>query len=113
MTDRILAADLLTSVLPHQSLPREDIVEGAPTAGFVELGRLGGAEVGVWEMTEGTATDTEADEIFIVLSGHGAVAFADGSSIDVGPGSVVRLHAGERTVWTITKRLRKVYVAVT
>jgi uncharacterized cupin superfamily protein len=38
------------------------------------------------------------------------VQFEDGSALAVGPGTVVRLHAGDRTVWRVTQALRKVYV---
>ena len=54
--------------------------------------------------------DTEVDEIFVVLSGSGAVTFEDGSQIDLKPGVVVQLRAGDRTRWTIREPLRKVYV---
>jgi uncharacterized cupin superfamily protein len=67
--------------------------------------------VAIWEMTEGVAHDTEVEELFVVLSGTGSVAFEDGEVIDLHPGSVVRLRAGERTTWTITQTLRKVYIA--
>ena len=56
-------------------------------------------------------TDTEADELFVVLSGAGSVRFADDSVVVLGPGSLVRLAEGERTEWTITETLRKVYLA--
>jgi uncharacterized cupin superfamily protein len=68
--------------------------------------------VGLWEAGPGTDTDTEADEIFLVLSGAGTVTFdADGSAIDLRPGVLVRLHAGDRTTWTIIERLRKLWLA--
>ena len=47
----------------------------------------------------------------MVLSGDGTVRFADGSSVELRPGVVVRLHAGERTEWEIRSTLRKIYVA--
>jgi uncharacterized cupin superfamily protein len=31
--------------------------------------------------------------------------------MDLAPGSVARLTAGERTVWTVTETIRKVYIA--
>ena len=62
-------------------------------------------------MSEGVARDTEVDEVFVVLAGSGEVAFADGTTVALRPGVAVRLHAGERTTWTVTERLRKLYVA--
>lgn len=63
-------------------------------------------------MTPGTATDTEAEEVFVVLSGKARIVFLDdGSTLDVAAGDVVRLRAGQRTSWTVTETLRKVYFA--
>lgn len=98
--------------LEHEALAPETVRAGAPTTGLHELGRFHGVEVGVWEMTAGTATDVEADEIFVVLSGRGTVEIVSPrpESFEVGPGSIVRLDAGMHTVWTITETLRKVYL---
>jgi uncharacterized cupin superfamily protein len=75
------------------------------------LTALGDARVGLWEMAPGVDHDTEADEVFIVLSGRGRIDFEDGSTVDLAPGVCVRLYAGDRTTWTVTESLRKVYVA--
>jgi len=100
-------------VLAHEPLPADEVLAGAPTTAVHELATLGGIEVGIWEMTPGTATDTEADEVFVVLSGRATIAFASSGlpDLEVGPGSVVRLAEGMRTTWTVTETLRKVYVA--
>jgi uncharacterized protein len=87
------------------------IVEGAPEAGSRALAAVAGVEVGVWEMTPGTATDVESDEVFVVLSGSATVSFHDGELIHLRPGSVVRLRAGDRTTWVVHETLRKIYVA--
>ena len=52
----------------------------------------------------------EKDEAFVVLAGEGTVTFADGEVVELAPGSLVRLHAGESTLWEIRSTLRKVYV---
>lgn len=98
--------------LAHAPLPASDVVSGSPTTATHTLGEIGGVEIGVWEMTPGAASDTEADEVFVVLSGHARIDFTDPAlpSIEVGPGSLVRLAEGMRTVWTVTETLRKVYV---
>lgn len=98
--------------LAHEALPADSVLAGAPTNGILELGVFEGVELGVWEMTAGVATDTEADEVFIVLSGRARIDFAEPPlpSIEVGPGSVVRLAEGMRTTWTVTETLRKVYL---
>lgn len=111
--DLFTGVDALAVSVEHEALSAEAVVEGAPRAGVYELGTFGGTEIGVWEMTPGIATDTEADEIFVVLAGRAQIAFLDPAreAIHVGPGSVVRLMAGMRTEWTVTETLRKVYVA--
>ncbi|MGA8047512.1 MAG: cupin domain-containing protein [Dermatophilaceae bacterium] len=106
---RLLATDSITGPLDHE--PAEQVVRGSPTTGVRVLGEVGGVEVGVWEITAGTVRDTEVDEIFVVLSGAGRVYFEDGDCIDLSPGVAVRLLAGERTTWTITSTLRKVWIA--
>ena len=111
MSQRLLSPDLLSFPLEHEPLPPDDVVSGAPTAGVATLAAVGGSEVGVWEMTEGTARDTEVDEVFVVLSGAGTVEFEDGERVPLEPGAAVRLRAGERTTWTVTAPLRKVWLA--
>lgn len=105
---RVLCHDVTTLDLTHE--PAEQVVSGAPTTGVHTLGAVGDVEVGVWELTEGTVRDTEVDEVFVVLSGAGTVEFEDGSRIDLSPGLAVRLHQGDRTTWTITSTLRKIWV---
>jgi len=111
MSRRLLTPDVATAPLEHAALPPGDVVSGTPSAAALTLDTVGGAEVGIWEMTEGTARDTEVDEVFVVLSGRGYVTFADGERITLLPGVAVRLRAGEHTEWTVTERVRKVWVA--
>ena len=68
--------------------------------------------IGVWEHTPGVSTDVEADEVFVVLSGSATVSFDDPAlePIELRAGSVARLTAGMRTVWTVRETLRKVYI---
>ena len=100
-------------VLAHAPLPSDEVVAGSPTTAIAVLDDTGDREIGIWEMTPGTATDTEADELFVVLSGRATIAFDEPSLplLEVGPGSVVRLAEGMRTTWTVTETLRKVYIA--
>lgn len=72
----------------------------------------GTVEHGIWELTPGTVTDVEADELFVVLSGSATIAFEDGPVLEVGAGDVVKLPEGARTVWTVHETLRKVYAVV-
>jgi len=79
------------AALDLDDLPLEpgSTVAGTPRAGLATLHELGEVEIGVWELTEGTVTDTEADEVFVVVSGTGSVTFADGERIELAPGALV------------------------
>jgi len=98
--------------LALEDVPAAQRIAGAPRTGVKRLGEFGGVGLGVWEMTPGTMSDTEVDEIFVVLSGAGTIKFEDGASLSVEPGDIVRLHAGQRTVWTVTQTLRKMYLTL-
>lgn len=111
MVNRLLCGNARTEPLEHEPVAPADVVAGEPSSAATGLGVVGRAEVGLWEVTEGTVRDVEVDEIFVVLSGEGSVTFEDGTVLDLGPGTVVRLHEGERTEWEIRSTLRKVYVA--
>ncbi|MBM6398856.1 cupin domain-containing protein [Phycicoccus sonneratiae] len=111
MTQRLLADDVTRLPLDHEPLPGDEVEDGSPTAAVRTLDTLGGVEVGVWEMTVGTARDTEVDEVFVVVAGSGTVEFEDGERLRLGPGTVVRLRAGDRTRWLVDEPLRKVWVA--
>ncbi|MFB7894038.1 cupin domain-containing protein [Microbacterium sp. NPDC056044] len=108
-----LVTDAASLVLEVEPVPAEQVVEGSPATGFADLGTFGGVELGVWEHTPGTSTDVETDEVFVVLSGSATVSFDDPAlePIELRPGSVTRLTAGMRTVWTVRETLRKVYIA--
>ncbi|GAB4010038.1 cupin domain-containing protein [Nocardioides ultimimeridianus] len=101
--------DAAAMTVPHDGAL--DVVAGSPTSGAVALGRFGEVEIGIWEITPGIVRDVEADEVFVVLAGEGEVRFPGGETIELRPGSVVRLYAGERTEWEIRSTLRKVYLA--
>ncbi len=104
----VSASTLELSLEPYEAA---EVIDGSPFVGAAELGHLGGVEIGVWEMTVGSARDTEVDEVFVVLSGTASVHFVDDdTTIAVTAGDVVRLREGQRTVWTITQTLRKIYL---
>ena len=96
----------------HEPVAADQVVAGSPTVGTVVLDDSDGAEIGVWEMTPGTATDTEIDEVFIVIAGRATVEIRGAlpTIIELAPGAVVRLAAGMRTTWTVHETLRKVYI---
>ncbi|MGU3497897.1 cupin domain-containing protein [Mycobacterium sp. C31M] len=97
--------------LTHEPVPAEQSVTGDPSTAASALTEFGGLEIGVWEMSVGTMTDVEADEVFVVLSGAATVEFADGSAtLHLKAGDVGRLAAGAQTTWTVTETLRKIYL---
>ena len=104
-----VTSDVFTLPLDHE--PAGQVVEGEPRTATHVLGEINGTEVGIWELTEGVVRDTEVEESFVVLTGSGRVAFEDGTTIHLSPGRCVRLREGQRTVWTITETLRKIYIA--
>ena len=97
--------------IEHEAVASDQVVKGDPHTGLATLGRFGGLEVGVWEMTPGVMRDVEADEVFVVISGAARVEFADGTPpLTLKPGDVVRLAEGAETVWRVSETLRKVYL---
>lgn len=99
--------------LTLEDVPSAQRVAGSPRTGAAGLGEFGGVRLGVWEMTPGAMRDVEIDEIFIVLTGAATVTFEDGTAtMYLKPGDIARLHAGQRTVWTVSETLRKVYLAL-
>lgn len=108
-SDRIIDAASLP--LEALELDASQVVTGTPSTAAAEVFTIGGVEVGVWEHTPGVSTDVETDEVFVVLSGDATVHLPGGESVEIGPGSVVRLHAGEATRWEVRATVRKVYLA--
>ncbi len=99
--------------LSHDPVEGWQKVSGEPTTAALGLGAFAGAEFGLWEMSAGSMLDVEADEVFLVISGTATVEFLEPElpSIDLEPGSIVRLGEGMRTRWTVTGApLRKLYL---
>jgi uncharacterized cupin superfamily protein len=107
--EEISASRLLSADVHQERLVSDGVSEHLATASRTLLEAE--VEVGLWEAGPGTDTDLEVNEVFLVLSGAGTVTFDDGSTIDLRPGVLVRLRAGDRTRWEITERLRKLYLA--
>ena len=101
--------------LPLQPLPlaAETILEGQPQTfhASLETSPDGRARMGVWEITPGTVSDVEAEEMFVVLKGSARVSIEGGPTLDLAPGCVGFLRAGDRTIWRVSETLRKVYVS--
>jgi uncharacterized cupin superfamily protein len=102
--------NVFEAALEPYDLEPGDVVDGTPRTAELGVTSIGAVAVGIWEITPGTVSDVEKDEAFVVLAGEGTVTFADGEVVELAPGSLVRLHAGESTVWAIRSTLRKIYV---
>ena len=105
-----MIADAAALALVHEPVDASQVVAGSPTTGIHEIDEA----TGVWEMSPGAMSDVEVDELFVVVSGAATVEFIDPAlpSVELRPGSVVRLEAGMGTVWTVRETLRKVYIAL-
>ncbi|KAB1663891.1 cupin domain-containing protein [Pseudoclavibacter sp. CFCC 13611] len=102
-----------SQTIHHSPVPVAQIVSGAPTTGARPVGELGELSVGIWEMSEGCMSDVEQDEFFVVVSGTARVEFLQphGETVELRPGSLMRLGAGMQTRWTVLEGpLRKVYL---
>lgn len=107
--------DVATLDLRHEAVAPDQNGGDNPTTGSVAFGTIGGADFGVWEMSTGTMYDVEAEEIFVITAGRGTAViapFGDAAeqSVELFPGSLMRLSEGMQTTWTVTETLRKVYV---
>lgn len=112
MLDLALKTSAASLELELELVPAEQRLSGEPSTGSVSLGQFGDTEIGVWEMTPGAMSDVEVDEVFVVLFGAGTVEFEEtGETVLIGAGDVMRLKDGQRTIWTVTQTLRKIYVA--
>ena len=116
MTDRSrppFALDVAGLALePGSALPADQVLEGTPRTAERALATTsdGRRQTGVWEITPGVSTDVEAEETFVVISGHATVEVEGGPTLVLAPGVVGTLPAGARTTWRVTETLRKVYV---
>jgi uncharacterized protein len=100
--------------LSPDDLDPAQILAGSPRVSSIELWSSpdGTQSRGIWEITPGTVTDVEHDEMFVVLSGRATVEVEGGATIELVPGSVCLLADGAKTVWIIHETLRKMYHSV-
>jgi hypothetical protein len=63
------------------------ILQGNPIVSNLILwtSKIGDRIRGIWEITPGVVTDTEADEIFVVKSGRATIKIDGGDEYSVGP----------------------------
>ncbi|MER6349229.1 cupin domain-containing protein [Streptomyces sp. NPDC001595] len=109
--DHSFAVHIPDAVLEPEPLRPEQIVSGAPeVTGKVVWESADGRQVrGIWQITPGVVTDTEADELFVVISGSATIEVEGGPTLTVGAGDMAVLREGDRTTWTVHETLRKAY----
>ncbi|MEU9193558.1 cupin domain-containing protein [Streptomyces hundungensis] len=97
--------------LEREPLDPAQIVSGTPrVTGKVLWESADGKQIrGIWQITPGVVTDTEADELFVVVEGRATVEVEGGDTLEIGPGDACVLRAGDRTTWTVHETLRKAY----
>lgn len=106
----IRAAALPDSELPAAPLDPDQVVAGDPEVRLLEIHDGADLGIGIWQHGAGVSTDTEVDEVFVVLSGRATIEVEGGPTLEVGPGDVGIYPAGTRTRWTVHEPLRKIYV---
>lgn len=111
MTSMSFAVHIPDADLEPDPLDPSQIIAGSPeVSGKVLWESEDGRQIrGIWQITPGTVSDTEADELFVVVSGRATIAVEGGDTFDVGPGDACVLREGDRTVWTVHETLRKAY----
>lgn len=97
--------------VPHQPLPAHLAVTPGVSTGSMQLETVAGLMGGIWEHSTGVSTDVEQDEMFVIIAGRGRIVLDDGSVLELRPGTVGVLRAGEVTRWEIDEPLRKVWFA--
>ncbi|MGH4027506.1 cupin domain-containing protein [Actinomycetota bacterium Odt1-20B] len=97
--------------LEVEPLDPAQIVSGTPVVtGKVLWESADGKQLrGIWQITPGVVTDTEANELFVVVSGRATVEVEGGTTLELRPGVAAVLREGDRTTWTVHETLRKAY----
>lgn len=97
---------------PGEHLPKPTSSTPGQTEVSLRLWAREGLKTGIWEATPGVSTSTRPgyDEICQVLSGTATITEEDGTSFEVGPGSLFVTPAGWTGTWTIHETLRKMWV---
>jgi uncharacterized cupin superfamily protein len=68
-------------------------------------------KVGIWEATPGVSKAVRHnDEICQILSGSATITEADGTSFEIGPGTLLVMPVGWEGTWTIHETVRKMWV---
>jgi uncharacterized cupin superfamily protein len=103
------SASLEVKVSPVRSECRVSGVD-VPNSGVAQL-PCDFLDCGLWVHSAGKSCDVEADEVFVVLEGCAIVTKKDGSCMNLKPGSVGVMRAGEATNWNVESPLKKIWIS--
>jgi uncharacterized cupin superfamily protein len=111
MSDPTFVVSVMSLELEPEELDPSQVIAGEPTLSNYTLHESEDGRIirGVWQCTPGVVSDTEQDELFVVVAGRARVDVAGGATLDLFPGVAGILERGAKTVWTVTETLRKVY----
>jgi uncharacterized cupin superfamily protein len=109
--DPTFVVSVMSLELEPEDLDPSQVIAGDPTLSNHTLYESEDGRIirGVWQCTPGVVSDTEQDELFVVVAGRARVDVYGGGSLDLHPGVAGILERGAKTVWTVTETLRKVY----
>ncbi|GCD46606.1 cupin domain-containing protein [Streptomyces paromomycinus] len=102
-------ADPEAEPLDPEPLDPEQIVCGEPAVTVKALRESpdGKQLRGIWRITPAVVIDTEANELFVVVSGRAMIETENGQVLKVGRGDACMLRGDARTRWTVHETLRK------
>jgi len=109
-----MVAQAVAEELDLEPVDPAQVVSGNPATGYRDFGSWQGLDVGVWEMTPGSMRDVEVEEVFVVIAGDATLTRIKGGAVEtveLSPGVVCHLEAGEDNLWEVRVALRKIYFA--
>jgi len=100
-----------TTANPGEHTPKENSVTPGQTDVSFRLWARDDFKVGIWEATPGVSKAIRHnDEICQILSGSATITEADGTSFEIGPGTLLVMPVGWEGTWTIHETVRKMWV---
>ena len=100
-----------TTADPGEHTPKVNSVSPGQTDADFRLWARGDFKTGIWEATPGVSKSLrQNDEICYILSGSATITEVDGTSFDIGPGTLFVMPVGWEGTWTIHETVRKVWV---
>ena len=101
-----------TAVHPGEHVAKATSVTPGQTEVSLRAWEGQGIRTGIWEVTPGTFSSTRDgyDEICQIITGTATISEPDGSTFEIGPGSLFVTPAGWEGTWTVHETLRKMWV---